>query len=207
MGDPYVGTWLQHAASSVGRVLIGYAIAAALGIAIGTLTGYYRLWRDLLDPTIQILRPIPITAWVPFAVVFFGIRAPSAIFLIVLGAFFVILVNTAAGVQRVPRSLIRAAEMLGTPAMSMLPRVVLPAALPSIFTGLRVAMGLSWMLVVVAEMLAVRSGLGSVLWNAYYVMRMDVIVAAMLSVGILGFVFDQLVVLISNYVLRWNEGK
>lgn len=207
LGDPYVGTWLEHAAGSSFRVLVGFGLAAVLGITAGILTGYYLLWRDLLDATIEILRPIPITAWVPFAVVFFGIRAPSAIFLIVLGAFFAITVNTAAGVRRVPRSIIRAAQMLGTPATSMLPRVVFPAALPSIFTGLRVAMGLSWMLVVVAEMLAVRSGLGSVLWNAYYVMRMDVIVAAMLSVGLLGFLFDQLVVAISNYVLRWNEGR
>jgi NitT/TauT family transport system permease protein len=207
LGDPYVGTWTMHALQSTYRVVIGFAIAAGVGIVLGVQIGYFRLFGELFEPLLQILRPIPITAWVPFAVVFFGIQTPSAVFLIALGAFFPIVVNTTAGVNRVPRSLIRAAQMLGTPNLRILPRVILPAALPSIFTGLRIGFGMAWVLVVVSEMLAVKGGLGYVLWDSYYYMRMDIIIAAMLSIGLLGFASDWLTLMISNYVVRWNEGK
>jgi NitT/TauT family transport system permease protein len=174
---------------------------------VGILVGHSRLFEDLLDPLIQVLRPIPITAWLPFAVIFFGIRTGSAVFLIALGAFFPIVVNTTAGVNRVPQALIRAAQTLGAPRMDILPRVVLPAALPSIFTGLRIGLGMSWVLVIVSEMLAVKGGLGFVLWDSYYYLRMDVIVAAMLSVGLLGYASDRIMLMIANHVLRWNEGR
>ena len=207
LGDPYVGTWALHALQSAYRVLLGFVFAAAVGILLGVLIGYFRLFGELVDPLLQILRPIPITAWVPFAVIFFGIQTPSAVFLIALGAFFPIVVNTTAGVNRVPRSLIRAAQMLGTPNLKLLPRVILPAALPSIFTGLRVGFGMAWVLVVVSEMLAVKGGLGYVLWDSYYYMRMDIIIAAMLSIGLLGFVSDWLILQFGNHVVRWNEGR
>ena len=207
LGDPYVGTWTLHALQSAYRVLLGFFFAAAVGIFLGVLIGYFRLFGELVDPLLQILRPIPITAWVPFAVIFFGIQTPSAVFLIALGAFFPIVVNTTAGVNRVPRSLIRAAQMLGTPNLNLLPRVILPAALPSIFTGLRVGVGMAWVLVVVSEMLAVKGGLGYVLWDSYYYMRMDIIIAAMLSIGLLGFVSDWLILQLGNHVVRWNEGR
>ena len=98
--NPYSGTWFAHAGNSTYRVLIGFLIAAVTGITIGALIGWFRLVSDLIDPVIQVMRPIPITAWVPFAVIFFGIRDGSAFFLIALGAFFPIVVNTAAGVAR-----------------------------------------------------------------------------------------------------------
>jgi NitT/TauT family transport system permease protein len=204
--DQYTGTWLSHAEDSSYRVLIGFAIAAACGITLGVIIGWFRLAAQLIDPVVQILRPIPITAWVPFAVVFFGIRNGSAFFLIALGAFFPIVVNTAAGVQRTPLLLVRAARMLGIRPYMLLPRVVFPAALPSIFAGLRIGIGLAWVLVVVAEMIAVKSGLGFVMWDAYYYVRMDIIIAAMLSVGLLGFVCDRLLLLFGGYLMRWSRG-
>lgn len=207
IADPYVGTWLSHAIASTYRVFLGFVVAAVVGIAMGILVGYSKLCEDLFDPLIQVLRPIPITAWLPFAVIFFGIQTGSAVFLIALGAFFPIVVNTAAGVNRVPRSLIRAAQTLGTPQLHILPRVVLPGSLPAIFTGLRIGLGMAWVLVIVSEMLAVKGGLGFVLWDSYYYLRMDVLVAAMLSVGILGFISDRIIIAASNYMLRWNEGK
>jgi NitT/TauT family transport system permease protein len=206
-GDsPYSGTWLMHASNSAYRVLIGFLIAAAFGVVLGCLIGWFRLLSDLLDPVIQIMRPIPITAWVPFAVIFFGIRDASAFFLIALGAFFPIVVNTAAGVASTPKLLVRAARMLGIRPYMILPRVVLPAAMPNIFTGLRLGIGLAWVLVIVAEMMAVKSGLGFVLWNSYYFLRMDIIIAAMLSVGALGFLSDIVIRLIARWVLRWSHG-
>jgi NitT/TauT family transport system permease protein len=143
---------------------------------------------------------------VPFAVIFFGIRDPSAFFLIALGAFFPVVVNTAAGVQRTPALLVRAARMLGTRRHMLLPRVVVPAALPSIFTGLRLGIGIAWVLVIVAEMLAVKSGLGFAMWDAYYFLRMDIIIVSMLSVGLLGFLCDRVIIGISQWTLRWSRG-
>jgi NitT/TauT family transport system permease protein len=204
--SPYSGTWFFHAANSAYRVLGGFLIAAVTGILIGCLIGWFRLMSDLLDPIIQIMRPIPITAWVPFAVIFFGIRDASAFFLIALGAFFPIVVNTAAGVAGTPKLLVRAARMLGIRPYMMLPRVVLPAAMPFIFTGLRLGIGLAWVLVIVAEMLAVKSGLGFAMWDSYYFLRLDVIIAAMLSVGLLGFLSDLAIKLIGRWVLRWSHG-
>ena len=204
--DPYTGTWLLHARNSAYRVLVGFGIAASVGVALGVLIGWFRLAANCIDPVIQMLRPIPISAWVPFAVIFFGIRDPSAFFLIALGAFFPVVVNTAAGVQRTPTMLVRAARMLGIRPYMLLPRVVIPAALPSIFTGLRLGIGIAWVLVIVAEMLAVKSGLGFAMWDAYYFLRMYIIIAAMLSVGLLGFLCDRINIAISQWALRWTRG-
>jgi NitT/TauT family transport system permease protein len=203
---PYSGTWFMHAANSTYRVLVGFLLAAGSGVAIGCLIGWFRLASDLVDPVIQILRPIPITAWVPFAVIFFGIRDGSAFFLIALGAFFPIVVNTAAGVGGTPKLLVQAACMLGIRPYMLLPRVVLPAAMPFVFTGLRLGIGLAWVLVIVAEMMAVKSGLGFAMWDAYYFLRLDIIIAAMLSVGALGFLSDLVIRLIGRRFLRWSRG-
>lgn len=202
----YSGTWLLHTIDSSYRVGIGFAIAAVVGVSLGCLIGWFRLVSDIVDPVIQIIRPIPITSWVPFAVIFFGIRDGSAFFLIALGAFFPIVVNTAAGVASTPKLLVRAARMLGIRWYMILPRVVLPAAMPYIFTGLRLGIGLAWVLVIVAEMMAVKSGLGFVMWDAYYFLRLDIIIAAMLSVGALGFISDLIIRVISRWVMRWRQG-
>ncbi|MBI2880938.1 MAG: ABC transporter permease [Candidatus Tectomicrobia bacterium] len=202
----YSKTWLLHLEGSFYRVIIGFVIASLVGVFLGVLIGWFSLVSNLFDPFIQLLRPIPVTAWLPFAIVFFGIRDPSAIFLIAFGAFFPIVVNAAAGARGVPKVLIRAALMLGTKPRTLLSRVVIPTALPSIFTGLRLGVGLAWVLVIVAEMLAVDSGLGRALWTAYEFIRMDLIVAAMVSIGLMGFLCDQLIVLIRDRVLRWAIG-
>lgn len=203
---PYSGTWFSHAGNSFYRVIGGFIAASIFGIVIGCIVGWSRLMSDLLDPIIQIIRPIPITAWVPFAVIFFGIRDASALFLIALGAFFPIVINTAAGVSGTPALLVRAARMLGIRPRSILLRVVLPSALPYVFTGLRLGIGLAWVLVIVAEMMAVKSGLGFAMWDAYYFLRMDIIIAAMLSVGLLGFLSDLFIKAIASHYLRWSRG-
>ena len=141
--SPYSGTWFTHAANSFYRVIGGFLIASVFGVVLGCIIGWSRLTSDLLDPIIQIIRPIPITAWVPFAVIFFGIRDGSAFFLIALGAFFPIVVNTAAGVAGTPKLLVRAARMLGIRKQNILPRVVLPSAMPlDIIIGATPSVGL-----------------------------------------------------------------
>jgi NitT/TauT family transport system permease protein len=202
--SPYSGTWLAAVLYSSRRVLQGFLIAAAVGIPLGLLVGWNRLVARLVDPSIQLLRPVPITAWLPFAIAVFGIYDASALFLIGLGAFYPIVVNTTHGVRDTNLLLLRAARMMGAGEGTILTKVVFRSALPSIFTGLRLGIGIAWTAVIVAEMIAVKSGLGYVLWDAYYVGRMDICVATMLSVGLLGFVSDRALQLLARVVLKWR---
>lgn len=200
--SPYSGTWLANVTYSGKRVLQGFAIAMVIGVPIGLLVGWNRLVAKIVDPTIQLFRPIPITAWVPFAVAAFGIYDANALFLISLGAFYPIVLNSTHGVRDTNPLLLRAAMMMGASKRKVLTHVVFPSALPAIFTGLRLGIGVAWTAVVVAEMVAVKSGLGYVLWDAYYVSRMDICVVTMISIGMLGFLSDRVVVLLSRVVLR-----
>ena len=202
--SPYSGTWLDNVLYSSKRVLQGFGLAAFVAIPLGLMIGWNRLTGRLVDPTIQLLRPVPITAWLPFAIAVFGIYDASALFLIGLGAFYPIVVNTTHGVRDTDLLLLRAARMMGAGAGTVLAKVVFPSALPSIFTGMRLGIGVAWTAVIVAEMIAVKSGLGYVLWDAYYVGRMDICVATMVSVGFLGFVSDRVIVYASRILLRWR---
>lgn len=203
--NPYSGTWLANLLFSAQRVGKGFLTAIIVGVPLGVAIGWNRIASASIDPTVQLLRPIPITAWLPFSIAVFGIRDIGAIFLIALGAFYPIVVNTAQGARDVERNLIRAALMMGASRWAVLRRVVLPASLPSIFTGLRIGLGIAWTAVIVAEMVAVKSGLGYVLWDAYYVGRMDVVIADMISIGLLGLISDYIIVLIAGCVLTWRR--
>ena len=202
--SPYSGTWVANVLYSARRVIEGFLIAAAVGIPLGLFIGWNRLVARLVDPSIQLLRPVPITAWLPFSIAVFGIYDASALFLIGLGAFYPIVVNTTHGVRDTNLLLLRAARMMGAGERTILTKVVFRSALPSIFTGLRLGIGIAWTAVIVAEMIAVKSGLGYVLWDAYYVGRMDICVATMLSVGLLGFVSDRALQGLSRVVLKWR---
>lgn len=203
----YSGTWWDHAFASTWRVAAGFAWGVALGALVGLLIGISRLFERMLDPSVQVLRNIPVTAWVPLSLVFFGIGNAPAIFLIGLGAFFPTAINTTHGVRQLNITLYKAAQMMGANEREMMARVILPGALPSVFTGIRLSMGIAWVLVVVAEILAVRSGLGYLLNDAYQFYRNDVVIAAMLSIGILGFLSDRLVVVVRNFFLGWNRAE
>jgi NitT/TauT family transport system permease protein len=202
--SPYSGTWVAAVLYSSRRVLQGFLLASLVGIPLGLFVGWNRLVARLVDPSIQLLRPVPITAWLPFAIAVFGIYDASALFLIGLGAFYPIVVNTTHGVRDTNLLLLRAARMMGAGESTILTKVVFRSALPSIFTGLRLGIGIAWTAVIVAEMIAVKSGLGYVLWDAYYVGRMDICVATMLSVGLLGFVSDRVLQLLAHVLLRWR---
>lgn len=203
--NSYSGTWLSNVLFSAQRVGQGFLLAVAVGVPLGVLIGWSPLVARLVDPTVQALRPVPITAWLPFCIAIFGIRAFGAIFLIALGAFYPIVINSAHGARDVGRNLVRAAAMMGASPLQLLLRVVLPAALPAVFTGLRIGLGTAWTAVIVAEMVAVKSGLGYVLWDAYYIGRMDVVIADMVSIGLAGFLSDQVILLIEHRLLRWRQ--
>jgi NitT/TauT family transport system permease protein len=176
-----------------------------VGVPVGIMIGWSKLAARMVDPMIQGLRPIPITAWLPFSIAVFGIRDTGAIFLIALGAFYPIVVNATYGARDIRLNLVRAARMMGASNTDLLLRVVFPNALPAIFTGMRIGLGVAWTAVIVAEIVAVKSGLGYVLWDAYYVGRMDVVLADMVSIGLAGFLSDRLMLLLSSWVLQWRQ--
>jgi NitT/TauT family transport system permease protein len=201
--DPFSGTWGRNVLASSVRVVIGVSCAAVIGIILGILIGRSRTVELLFDPTMQSIRPVPVTAWVPFTLIFFGINPTAAISLIFIAAFFPIVVNTTAGAQRVSDSMLRAGRMLGASEAYLLRRVVLPAALPHIFTGLRLGIGMGWVAVIVAEMIGVKSGLGYILWQAYYWNRMDMLICTVFTIGILGFLSDRMVYAYARRKFVW----
>lgn len=201
----YSGSWSDHTLNSLWRVFAGFAWGGGLGTLLGLLIGLSRVVEKLFDPTVQVLRNVPVTAWVPLSLIFFGIGNQPAIFLIGLGAFFPAVLNSTHGVRQLNRTLHKAGQMMGANQSEMLVRVILPAALPSVMTGLRLSMGIAWVLVVVAEILAVRSGLGYLLNDAYQFYRNDVVIASMLSIGVLGFLCDRIVVFVRDRLLEWNR--
>ena len=203
--SPYVGSWLDAIYFSAMRVAKGFGLAVLVGVPLGILIGWSRLAASMVDPTIQWLRPVPITAWLPISIAIFGISDFGAVFLITIGAFYPIVINTTQGARDVDKNWIRAALMMGANQWDILRRVVLPAALPSIFTGLRIGLGIGWTAVIVSEMVAVKSGLGYVLWDAYYVGRMDIVIADMVSIGLFGFLSDWAIVHLEHWVLKWRR--
>jgi len=202
--DAYSASLPIHFWKSVQRVYGGFLAAAAVGIPLGLLIGRLPLLRAMLDPTLSLLRPIPVTAWLPLSMIFFGLGPRSAIFLVFLGAFYPILLNTIFGVRSIDPRLFEAASMLGCSGTRMFRQIVLPASLPAIFNGLRVAHGFAWILIVVGEMTGVPTGLGSVVMDGRTLSRTDLVITGMIVIGACGFVTDRIIVAISNRLLSWS---
>ncbi|MDW5266569.1 MULTISPECIES: ABC transporter permease [Acidobacteriaceae] len=176
---------------SLRRVAIGFGAATALGIPLGLVLGWYPSADYVVNPVMQILRPISPIAWIPVAIIFFGVGDDAAIFLIFLGAFFPIVVACIDGVSNVPSVYRRAGRNFGLSPQQLLRQVVFPAALPQIIVGLRIALGIAWLVVVAAEMIAVDSGLGYLVIDSRNSgKRYDLVVAAMLLIGVIGLALD-----------------
>ena len=202
--DAFSGTILIHIWKSMQRVYGGFFLAASIGIPLGMAIGRIKVIRQLLDPTISVLRPIPVTAWLPLSMIFFGLGPNAAIFLVFLGAFYPILLNTIFGVRSIDPKLFEAASMLGCSGTAMFRQIVLPASLPAIFSGLRIAHGFSWILIVVGEMTGVPTGLGSVVMDGRTLSRTDLVITGMIVIGACGFITDRFIVFASNRVLSWS---
>src|SRR6202041_1485930 len=176
---------------SLRRVALGFGAAAALGIPLGLTLGWYPAANQVVNPVLQILRPISPIAWIPVAIILFGVGDITADFLIFLGAFFPIVVACVSGVSNVPSVFRRAGRNFGLTPPQLLAKVVFPAALPQIIIGLRIALGIAWLVMVVAEMIAVDSGLGYLVIDARNSgKRYDLVVAAMLLIGVIGLALD-----------------
>jgi NitT/TauT family transport system permease protein len=176
---------------SLRRVALGFGAAVLVGVPLGLTLGWYPSLNQVLNPTLQILRPISPIAWIPVAIIFFGIGDRAAVFLIFLGAIFPILVACISGVSNVPAIYRRAGRNFGLSSTQLVTRIIFPAALPQILIGLRLALGIAWLVVVAAEMIAVDSGLGYLVIDSRNAgKRYDLVVAAMLVIGLIGLALD-----------------
>lgn len=200
------GEMLLDAYSSLSRVLGGFLIGAGLALPLGLLMGANTRVYALFDPLVQVLRPIPPIAYIPLAILWFGLGNPPAFFLIAIGAFFPVLMNTIAGVRHVDGIYLRAARNLGAGQLAMFARVILPAATPYILAGMRIGIGTSFIVVIVAEMIAVNNGLGYRILEAREFFWSDKIIAGMFTIGILGLAIDTAMNRLNNHLLRWHRG-
>ncbi len=201
------GALLHHAAASVGRVLLGYGLSLLVALPLGVYLGLSERAERLSRLTVQMLRPLAPPAWIPLAVLWFGIGNAPAVFIIWIGTVLTVLVGTIGAIRGVDKRLVQAALTLGATRARAVVEVVLPAALPELLTLLRLGMGLAWMCVVAAEMVAVSKGLGFLILEARNTFSTAVILAGMLTIGVLGLGFDALLQGGQRYLLRWQVGR
>jgi ABC-type nitrate/sulfonate/bicarbonate transport system permease component len=198
-GTIWINTW-----ASLLRVLEGFLLGFSIAVPLGVLMGNSRVARGLIEPLIELIRPIPPIAIIPIMILWFGIGELSKIFIIAYGAFFPILVNTMAGFREVDPVLIRAARTLGAGRWQIFRDVVLRSALPFIIVGARLGMGLAFIVLVAAELIASSEGLGFLINDARYNFRTDRVFLGMILIGVLGFVLNKLLIEIERRLLRWR---
>ena len=185
---------VAYTRDSLFRVGCGYAIAVFLGVPIGLLLGWFRGAASAANPLIQMLRPISPLAWMPLAVIWFGVSNIAPIFLIFLASFFPVVVSTMNGVRNIPPVYVQAGRNFGLSTRALMTRVIFPAVLPRILVGLRIAFGVAWLVLVAAEMIAVDSGLGYLIIDARNAgKRYDLVVGGMLLIGVIGLILDALI--------------
>ncbi len=189
---------------SIGRVLKGYMCAVIAGICLGVIIGLSEHVHHMTKIIIQILKPIPPIAWIPLVILWMGIGETSKVFLIFLGGFFVILLNVIDGIRYIDPKIVEVSSAVETPKMKYIFQLVIPAAMPNIFTGLRVALGTSWSCVVAAELVAASSGVGYMISNARNFGQMDVVIIGMISIGVVGKLMDEILRLLEKKILAWN---
>ena len=197
------GELFYHLIASLKREAVAFLFAAS-AIPLGIMMGWWRLVRDQVNPIMEILRPIPPLAWIPLSILWFGIGDEQNEFIIFLGIFFPILVNTIVGVKNIDPILIRAARSLGASERRLLARIVLIGALPQIITGIRIGLGVGWMALVAAELVGASSGLGFVINDARSMLRTDIIIVGMLTIGLIGLLIDAAILALSRRLLPWS---
>jgi nitrate/nitrite transport system permease protein len=191
-----------HMSASLQRVALGYTLAAVAGVALGTLVGQSVWAMRGLDPIFQVLRTVPPLAWLPLALAAFRNGQPSAIFVIFITAIWPIIINTAVGIRNIPQDYRNVAQVLRLNQVEFFFKIMVPAAAPYIFTGLRIGIGLSWLAIVAAEMLIGGVGIGFFIWDAWNSSRISEIILALIYVGLVGFILDRIVAGIATVVTR-----
>jgi ABC-type nitrate/sulfonate/bicarbonate transport system permease component len=200
----FTAEYYSHIWASLFRVYSAFILATALGIVIGILMGWRRIFYGLTFPILELLRPIPILAWIPLAILLLPGRELPIIGLTFLAAFFVTILNTLLGVKSIDQVYFRAARSLGFSELAILFHVIAPGALPYIFVGLQIAMGACWFSLVASEIVSGQSGLGYKVWETYYYVQFETMVIVMATLGFLGYVSSALVRIVGNRLMRWR---
>ena len=200
------GELIQHVAVSTGRALAGLAIGGGLGLLLGLFTGTFRIGETLLDTTLQMVRNIPALALIPLVILWFGIDESAKLFLVSVGVFFPIYLNTFHGIRSVDKGLIEMARSYGLSGWQLYRQVILPGALPSVLVGLRFSLGLMWVLLIVAETISAQSGIGYLTMNAREFLQTDVVLVGILLYALLGKLADVLAKALERWWLRWHPG-
>jgi NitT/TauT family transport system permease protein len=195
--------FLINVAYSVRRIMLGFAIAIAIGVPLGLVVGKYRRVSELFMPAIEILRPIPAIAWVPMSIMLWPNNESAIVFITFIGAFFPILLNTVHGVHSMDGVLIRAGRCLGAGEVRLFWNVILPGSLPHIFTGLTVGMGVAWVSLIAAEMISGQFGVGYYTWEAYSLVNYPAIVLGMITIGILGLICSGIIRMCGFFMMPW----
>lgn len=209
--DPYYGisiytqSYYTHIIYSTYRATTAFLLATVLGVPLGLLMGWSRKFYDYSFPLVELIRPIPPLAWVPLAILVLPGDEPAVIFVTFLVAFFVTSLNTLLGVESIDESYFRAARCLGASKKRLLFDVVLPGAMPFIFTGLQISMGAAWFSLVAGEMIAAQYGLGFLIWDSYSLIQYPVIVIGMVTLGIIGWASSAIVRIIGRRLMAWRE--
>ena len=197
------GEMFSDATASLRRVVLAVAVAAVVGVSLGALMGVSKIAKELFTPALELVRPVPIAAWIPLVIIIFGIGELPAEVLVFLGTVYPFLLNTLSGVAQTAPIHLRAAAMLGAGRMTTIFRVVLPSALPSILTALRLSLGIGWWVTVLAELLAVRSGLGYRLVIAQQNIDTATVMATIVVTAVIGAALNGLAILLERRLLRW----
>src|SRR4051812_43311853 len=203
------GTLWEHIGASLFRVAAGFGIAVAFAIPLGLWMGWVRGAFVTLNPVFQILRPISPIAWIPIAILWFGVGNASPIYLIFIASVFPMIVQTTVGVHTIEKRYLRAAENFGVPRRKLFLQVVFPATLPQIITGMRIGLGVAWLVVVAAEMIALHSGLGYMIIDSRNAgNRYDLVIAGMIVIGLIGLILDGAMRLLEGLKqVRWRYGR
>jgi NitT/TauT family transport system permease protein len=195
--------FLVNVVYSIRRILFGFAVAIAIGVPLGLMIGRYRRVSDLFMPVIEILRPIPAIAWVPMSIMLWPNNEASIVYITFIGAFFPILLNTVHGVHSMDGVLIRAGRCLGAGEVRLFWNVILPGALPHIFTGLAVGMGVAWVSLIAAEMISGQFGVGYFTWEAYSLVNYPAIVLGMITIGVVGLICSGIIRMCGVLMMPW----
>ena len=200
----YTPEYYSHIWRSILRVLQAFGLATILGVPLGLFMGWKKTFKDYTFPILETLRPIPMLAWVPLAILMWPGREAAIIYLTFLAAFFATTLNTLLGVESIDEAYFRAASCLGSKPRHIFFRVVVPGALPFIFTGLQISMGVSWFSLVAGEMLAGEYGLGYLIWNSFILVQYPVIVIAMVTLGFIGWASSALIRFVGTLLMKWK---
>jgi len=203
------GSLWEHIGASLMRVGMGFSLATVVAIPMGLWMGRVEGAFRTLNPVFQILRPISPIAWIPVAILWFGVGNASPVFLIFIAAVFPMIVQTAAGVHTIEKRYLRAAENFGVSRAKLFRQVIVPAVLPEIIVGMRISLGVAWLVVVAAEMIALRSGLGYLIIDSRNAgNRYDLVIAGMIIIGLIGLALDGIMRLLEKLkVVRWRYGR